>query len=138
MVIRPYQTGDEAAVIDLWRRCDLIYPQNDPVKDIQRKIEVRPDLFLVGVENSEVVATVMAGYEGHRGVVNYVAIAPEYQHKGYGKQIMDAAEELLRRSGCVKINLNVRSGNEQVITFYEKLGYAVDAVVCMGKRLEYD
>ena len=138
MHIRAFQSEDEPAVIDLWRRCGLLRPVNDPAKDIRRKLQVRPELFLVGVEGQEIVASVMAGYEGHRGSVNYVAVAPEYQRKGYGKQIMDEAERLLRLAGCAKINLNVRNGNESVIEFYKSIGYSLDPVVCMGKRLEFD
>ncbi|HZV12761.1 MAG TPA: GNAT family acetyltransferase [Candidatus Kapabacteria bacterium] len=138
MRIRPYQTEDEAAVIELWRGCGLVRPVNDPGKDIHRKLQVRPDLFLVGVEGSAVVATVMAGYEGHRGCVNYVAVSPEHRRKGYGRQIMEEAERMLRQAGCPKINLNVRIGNEAVIEFYKSLGYAVDNVIGMGKRLVND
>ena len=83
MNIRPYQPGDEQAVIELWRRCDLIRPLNDPHEDIRRKRQVNPELFLVGELDGKVIASVMAGYEGHRGWLNYVAVAPEYQRKGY-------------------------------------------------------
>jgi len=138
MLIRAYQHEDEAAVIELWRRCNLLHPKNDPARDIRRKLQVRPEMFLVGVLDSEVIATVMSGYEGHRGSINYVAVAPEHQRKGYGKQIMDEAERLLRQSGCPKINLNVRTNNASVIEFYKRIGYAVDEVVCLGKRLEHD
>ena len=72
----------EAAVIALWGRCGLLRPWNDPRKDIRRKLHVQPELFLVGVREGEVVATVMAGYEGHRGWVNYLAVAPEQQQSG--------------------------------------------------------
>lgn len=99
MQIRPYQAKDETAVVELWRRCGLIRPVNDPGKDIRRKLQVSPDLFLVGVEGPEIVATVMAGYEGHRGCINYVAVSPEHQRKGFGRQIMEEAERLCRRSG---------------------------------------
>lgn len=136
--IRPFHPDDEPAVISLWRRCDLVRPWNDPSKDIKRKLRVRPDLFLVGVINEEIVASVMAGYDGHRGWLNYLAVAPEHQRLGYGRAIVEHAERMLREEGCTKINLQVRTSNQAVIDFYKKVGYSMDDVVSMGKRLEHD
>ena len=138
MFIRPYQHEDESQVIDLWKRCELTRPWNDPAKDIRRKLAVSPDLFLVGVEGDKIIAAVMAGYEGHRGWINYLAVSPELRRRGLGRQIMDEAERLLREAGCPKINLQVRSTNRYVIEFYRAIGYTVDDVVSLGKRLEHD
>lgn len=138
MQIRPFQLDDEEAVISLWRSCDLVRPWNDPSKDIRRKLQVRPELFLVGLLDGRVIACVMAGYEGHRGWLNYLAVAPEHQRRGYARAIVDEAEQLLRAAGCPKINLQVRTSNRGVIEFYQRLGYSVDDVVSMGKRLEHD
>jgi ribosomal protein S18 acetylase RimI-like enzyme len=138
MLIRPYQPTDESAVIDLWHRCGLVRPWNDPKKDIARKLLVRPDLFIVGINDDKIVATAMAGYEGHRGWINYLAVAPEHRREGFARQIMEHAEKLLREAGCPKINLQVRSSNSEVIEFYRRIGYAVDDVVSMGKRLIHD
>lgn len=138
MQIRPFAPADEPAVIALWERCHLTRPWNDPRKDIARKLQVRPDLFLVGTLDGEVVATVMAGYEGHRGWMNYLAVDPEHQRRGYGRGIVAAAEQLLRDAGCPKINLQVRTTNTEVIAFYQSLGYVLDDVVSLGKRLEHD
>ena len=138
MIIRPYEHDDETAVIDLWARCGLARPWNDPKKDIARKLLVRPDLFLVGIIDSQLVATAMAGYEGHRGWINYLAVAPEQRRVGIAREIMARAETLLREAGCPKINLQVRSTNSEVIEFYKRIGYAVDDVVSMGKRLIHD
>ena len=138
MKIRVFHPNDEEAVISLWRNCDLIRAWNDPHKDIQRKLQVRPDLFLVGLVDDCIVACVMAGYEGHRGWLNYLAVAPEHQRRGHARAIVDEAERLLRAAGCPKINLQVRTSNHDVIEFYRRLGYSVDDVVSMGKRLERD
>jgi len=116
----------------------LLRPWNDPHRDIQRKLRVRPDLFLVGLVDGQVVASVMAGYEGHRGWLNYLAVAPEWQRRGYARAIVAEAERLLREAGCPKINLQVRTSNQAVIEFYRRLGYAPDDVVSLGKRLEPD
>jgi len=138
MQIRPFQPQDEEAVVSLWRRCDLVRPWNDPKKDIRRKLGVRPDLSLVGVLNGRIVACVMAGYEGHRGWLNYLAVDPEHQRHGLARAIVTEAEGLLRQAGCPKINLQIRTSNHGVIEFYRRLGYSTDDVVSMGKRLEHD
>ncbi len=138
MNIRLFQPADEAAVITLWEACDLLRPWNDPHKDIARKLQVQPELFLVGLEDEKIVGTVMAGYEGHRGWVNYLAVSLEQRGRGWGRQLMDEAETRLHALGCPKINLQVRSGNAGVRQFYESIGYTLDEVVSFGKRLEAD
>ena len=85
MHIRPFEASDEEAVVALWQRCGLTRPWNDPRKDIRRKLRVRPDLFLVGVLDGEIVATAMAGYEGHRGWISYLGVVPEQRRKGFGR-----------------------------------------------------
>jgi ribosomal protein S18 acetylase RimI-like enzyme len=138
MEIRPFKPEDEGAVISLWERCSLTRPWNDPRKDIRRKLQVRPDLFLVGILEGRVVATVMAGYDGHRGWINYLGVDPEHRREGLGRLLMAEAERRLRDAGCPKINLQVRCGNQEVIAFYRSLGFALDDVVSLGKRLEHD
>jgi ribosomal protein S18 acetylase RimI-like enzyme len=138
MQIRPYTVSDEDGVVRLWGRCGLICGWNDPFKDIRRKLAVGRELFLVGELDGEIIACVMAGYEGHRGWLNYLAVSPEHQGRGFARAIVEEAERLLREAGCPKINLQVRSSNHGVIAFYRKLGYAVDDVVSLGKRLERD
>ena len=136
--IRPYRESDQDAVVELWRECGLVAPQNDPVKDIRRKLGVQRDLFLVGLLGDRLVATVMAGYEGHRGWINYLAVAIDCRRRGFGRRLMDEAETLLRAAGCPKVNLQVRSSNTDVIGFYRDIGYTVEDRVSMGKRLEED
>ena len=138
MMIRPYEPADEEAVVALWHRCGLSRPWNDPRKDLARKRKVRPDLFLVGVVEGAVVATVMVGYDGHRGWVYYLGVDPAHQRGGLGRALMDEAERLLRAEGCPKINLQVRTSNLGAVEFYRKVGYALDEVVSLGKRLEKD
>ena len=138
MIIRVFEESDRQNVIALWRECGLVVPQNNPNKDIDRKIKVDPDLLLVGCVNTEIVATVMGGYEGHRGWINYLAVSPKFQRKGYGKAIMQAVEASLKEKGCPKINLQVRETNSKVIKFYSSLGYGDDNVISLGKRLEFD
>jgi ribosomal protein S18 acetylase RimI-like enzyme len=138
MNIRPFHPADTDAVITLWQRCDLVCPQNDPRKDIARKLAVRPDLFLVAVIDHALVGTVMAGYEGHRGWINYLAVDPDHRLRGLGRQLMLEAERLLHAAGCPKINLQIRTTNHAVIAYYRALGFTPDDVLSMGKRLQHD
>lgn len=135
MKIRPYRESDEAAVVALWEACGLTRPWNDPRRDIARKLTVQSELFLVGTLDDAVVASAMAGFDGHRGWVNYLAVAPGVQQQSYGRQLMAEIETLLHARGCPKINLQVRTGNAGVLAFYRKLGYVEDDVVSLGKRL---
>ncbi|MBT4126404.1 MAG: GNAT family acetyltransferase [Chloroflexi bacterium] len=135
MEIRTFQESDRGAVIDLWRKCELVRPQNDPDQDIDLKMSFQAELFLVGVDGDSLVGSVMAGYEGHRGWINYLAVDPDQQSNGLGAALMERSEELLRELGCVKINLQVRSNNDKVIGFYGAIGYSQDEVISMGKRL---
>ncbi|MFF2494949.1 GNAT family acetyltransferase [Agromyces sp. NPDC058064] len=150
--IRPFAVGDTEAVVALWRAAGLVKPWNDPYLDIERKLTVQPELFLVaeadgssearvqaGAQSSAVVVgTAMVGYDGHRGWVNYLAVADPARGTGLGRLLMDEAERLLIERGCPKLNLQVRSSNTEVIAFYERLGYAVDDAVSLGKRLIED
>jgi len=138
LFIRPFQTEDEASVVSLWQLCELTVPWNNPYKDIARKLKVQPELFLVGMLDSLLIATVMGGYDGHRGWINYLAVHPDFQGQGYAQQVMENVESELRKRGCPKINLQIRSGNARVMAFYQKLGFTDDQALSMGKRLEED
>jgi ribosomal protein S18 acetylase RimI-like enzyme len=138
MKIRSFRSADVPAVIALWDACGLVVPWNDPSCDIQRKMKVQPEMFLVGGVGDSIVASVMAGFDGHRGWINYLAVHPDFRRSGYGRQLMDEAETLLRKAGCPKINLQVRSTNHDVIAFYQRIGFKQDDVVSYGKRLVDD
>jgi ribosomal protein S18 acetylase RimI-like enzyme len=138
MHIRAFQAADEEALVELWRQCSLVRPVNNPHRGIQRKLRVRPEWFLVGILDGQLVASVMAGYEGHRGWLNYVAVAPAFRRRGLGRMILAEAERLLREAGCPKINLQVRRTNLEAVEFYRSIGYSTDDVASMGKRLEHD
>jgi ribosomal protein S18 acetylase RimI-like enzyme len=138
MKIRPFHETDTEAVVRLWEQCGLTRPWNNPHKDIERKLTTQRELFLVGELEGVVIGSVMAGYDGHRGWVNYLAIAPEHQRKDYGRQLMEHVEHQLRERGCPKLNLQVRTSNERALGFYARLGYVQDQVVSLGKRLISD
>ncbi|WP_243648389.1 GNAT family acetyltransferase [Agromyces fucosus] len=136
--IRSFDVADTEPVVELWRSAGLVVPWNDPYRDIERKLAVQPELFLVGESDGAVVATAMIGYDGHRGWVNYLAVDLERRGERLGALLMAEAERLLTERGCPKLNLQVRSTNTGVIEFYRSLGYRVDEVVSLGKRLVPD
>lgn len=136
--IRPFADADEPAVVALWKRAGITRPWNDPAKDVARKQRVQRDLFLVAVQDDAVVGTVMAGYDGHRGWANYLAVDPSKQRQGIGRALMAAAEAGVRALGCPKLSVQVRADNPDALAFYDRLGFARDEVVSMGKRLEHD
>lgn len=135
--VRSYLESDEAELLQLWRDA---FPDNpvwkDPRDDIRRKLTVQRELLLVGRWEQRLVASVMAGYDGHRGWIYYVAVAPDCRRQGFGSQIVVAAEERLIQLGCAKINLQVRPHNRQVVAFYERLGYLVEPRISMSKRID--
>lgn len=136
--IRPFDPADEDAVVELWRRCDLLRPWNDPRRDVARKLTVQRELFLLAVEGDAVLGSVMAGYDGHRGWVNYLAVDPGARGRGIGRALMSRAESTLLDLGCPKVNLQVRATNADAIGFYRRLGYLDDDVVSLGRRLVRD
>jgi ribosomal protein S18 acetylase RimI-like enzyme len=136
-----YESDDEAAVMALWTNCGLMRAWNDPKKDIARKSTIQPEWFLVGVDDAQdnnVIASAMFGYDGHRGWVNYLAVSPACQRRGYARQLMVCGEALLMAAGCPKLNLQLRTSNADVLNFYEHIGYRLDDVVSLGKRLISD
>lgn len=139
MHIRPFRAADRSAVIALWDAAGLLRPWNDPDRDIDRKLSLDDELFLVGERDTgELVAVAMVGYDGHRGWVNYLGVDPAHQGLGLGRAMMREAERRLLALGCPKLNLQVRSGNASVLAFYRALGYEIDETVSLGKRLIVD
>ncbi len=136
--IRPYRAEDETAVIDLWRQCELIVPWNNPRTDIMRKCADSPELFFIGLIDNDIIATCMAGYDGHRGWIYYLAVAGAWQRQGIATRLVRHAEASLTELGCAKIDLMVRNTNDSVIAFYKSIGYGDDPVVVLSKRLLED
>jgi ribosomal protein S18 acetylase RimI-like enzyme len=153
--IRAFRNGDRAAVEALWTR---VFPddppRNAPALMIENKLEVQPELLLVGevdgvdaaaaaaggagavgAVGARIVGAVMAGYDGVRGWIYHLAVAPEFRRRGYGAQLVRAAEAGLRTLGCAKVNLQVRASNREVIAFYRSVGYEVEERVSMGRRI---
>ena len=138
LVLRSYEPGDREALVALWSICELTRPWNNPHRDIDRKLARDGDNLLVLEEDNQLIGSVMVGYEGHRGWVNYLAVHPDHQRQGLGRLLMNEAERRLRDLGCAKVNLQVRASNETAREFYRQIGYTVDEAVSFGKRLAHD
>jgi ribosomal protein S18 acetylase RimI-like enzyme len=134
--VRAYEAGDEEAVVALWDAC---FPDgrawNQPRAIIRRKLAVQPDLLLVGTLQARLVATVAVGWDGHRGWLYHLAVAPDCRRRGFGARMVREAESRLRALGCPKVNLQILAGNRDVVAFYERLGYETEDRVSMGKRI---
>jgi ribosomal protein S18 acetylase RimI-like enzyme len=134
--IRPFQAGDRAEVIALWAEVFADDPPaNAPARMIDIKLRVQPELFLVGLVDGALVATVLAGFDGVRGWIHRLAVQPRCRRQAIGTQMMRAAEAGLHGLGCPKINLQVRSTNAAVVAFYESLGYATEDRISLGRVL---
>jgi ribosomal protein S18 acetylase RimI-like enzyme len=136
--VRSYRLGDAESLVSLWVLCGLTRPWNDPFRDIERKISVDPDGLLVLEGDGQLIGAIMIGYDGHRGWINYLAVHPEHRRRGLGRVLVSAAEQRLVKLGCPKVNLQVRASNQEAVAFYRVVGYVVDDVVSMGRRVEND
>ena len=135
---RQFHPDDTEQIVALWQACGLTRPWNDPRKDIERKLQEEPELFIVAEREGELLGSVMAGYDGHRGWIYYLSVLPAQQAQGVGKSLVLQAEQKLLAKGCPKIQLMIRSDNSSVRAFYSALGYESADVVVMGKRLIED
>lgn len=135
-MIRTAKGDDRAAVLALWEACGLTRPWNDAAADFTRAVEGTGSTILLDESDGRVVATVMVGDDGHRGWVYYLGVAPDQRSSGLGRILMDAAEAWLRDRDAPKIQLMVRDDNEPAIGFYKALGYELQSVVTIGKRLD--
>lgn len=136
--IRSFDSDDTDAVVALWQASGLVRPWNDPRRDIERKLTTQPELFLVGTVAESLAATAMVGYDGHRGWVNYLAVADAFRRRGHARAMMDEAEHRLLLLGCPKLNLQLRRTNTAALGFYQALGYVEDDAMSLGKRLIVD
>ena len=138
LTYRDFMADDTESVVGLWHACGLTRPWNDPQKDIARKLTDRNGAFWVVEDAGDIIATVMIGYDGHRGTINYLAVTPAAQERGIGRELMRRAEAYLIDLGCPKVSFCVRKDNLPVLSFYDRLGYEIDDVHFLGKRLIAD
>jgi ribosomal protein S18 acetylase RimI-like enzyme len=135
--IKEFLEADRPSVIALWQRCGLTRPWNDPGTDIDLAVRELNATLLVGMADEAIIASLMVGFDGHRGWVYYLAVEPGWQRKGIGRQMMLAAEDWLKVRDAPKIQLMVRHDNGAALGFYEALGYAVQETTVLGRRLHY-
>lgn len=135
--IRQYADAtDRTHVVELWRRVfGYETAHNEPNLAISKKIAIKDSLFFVAVEGKEVIGTIMAGYDGHRGWLYSVAVDPKRRLCGLGRSLVEHAERALADLGCMKVNLQLMATNEATAAFYKSLGYIVEPRVSMGKVL---
>ncbi|PCD03121.1 GNAT family acetyltransferase [Sphingomonas spermidinifaciens] len=135
-MIRPFEAGDMAGLDALWRTC---FPDDPPRNaapvSVPEKLRVEPGSVLVAEDAGRIVGSIMHGYDGHRGWLWGVAVAPSHRGQGLGAALVRAAEAALAARGCLKVNLQVRKGNAAVTAFYERLGYTIEPRISMGKLL---
>lgn len=123
-------------VIALWKAVfGYEAPHNEPALVIDKKLAVEDGLFFVALIREDVVGTIMAGYDGHRGWIYSLAVALAHRRRGVGSQLVAVAERTLASKGCAKVNLQIMEGNESVTAFYASLGFSIENRVSMGKRL---
>jgi ribosomal protein S18 acetylase RimI-like enzyme len=136
LAIADIADADVAAVIALWQACGLTRPWNDPAADIALARRGPHSTVLIGRDGDAIVATAMVGHDGHRGWVYYVATDPDRRAKGYGRAIMNAAEDWLRAIGIAKLQLLVRRDNAKAGAFYQSIGYAEAQTIVFAKWLD--
>ncbi len=135
IIIRNFNTADKTQVINLWHLCGLIVPSNNPEKDIELKMKFQPELFFVAELDKMIIGSVMAGYDGHRGWLNYLGVHPLHRGTGCGKSLVEFSLQKFKELDCPKVNLQVRSSNTGVIDFYKKLGFLDHDVIGMQLKL---
>jgi ribosomal protein S18 acetylase RimI-like enzyme len=135
-MITPATASDAPAVIALWHACGLTRPWNDPQADFTLALATATSTILLARSEGAITGSIMVGFDGHRGWVYYLAAHPDWQRRGIGRALMAAAEDWLRERGAPKIQLMVRQGNADALGFYAELGYEVQPVATLGRRLD--
>lgn len=135
MDTRSYRPEDFAAVVALWNACGLHPSRSDTPESLARKLERDPDLFLVVEEGGRLVASILGSYDGRRGWINRLAVAPDLRGRAVGRKLVEIVEQRLAARGCDKVNLLIEPDNRAVIDYYDRLGYRADALTFMEKWL---
>lgn len=134
--IRSYCHDDKDSVISLWKEVfNSQKPHNDPEIAINMKIKQDDGLFFVAEEDNHIVGTIIAGFDGHRGWLYSLAVIPQYRRMGVGTSLVNKAMLELRKIGCLKVNLQINSENNEVIDFYKKIGFSIEDRISMGIRI---
>ncbi|SDA20458.1 GNAT family acetyltransferase [Sphingomonas sp. NFR15] len=137
-MIAEASASDAAAVVALWRACGLTRPWNDPDADFALALATATSTVLVARDGTDAIGSVMVGFDGHRGWIYYLAVAPERRRSGLGRALMAAAQAWLAARGVPKVQLMVREGNATALGFYEALGLERQPIVVFGRFLGGD
>ena len=133
--VRPYQDADRDALVRLWSE---VFPDdpahNDPARVIAAKLDV-DDMIFVAESNGDLIGACIAGYDGHRGWLYAVAVRDSRRRSGTGSALVHHAIRALEARGCIKVNLQIRAGNDAVVGFYKSLGFTVEDRISMGALL---
>ncbi len=135
IILRRYAPADHAAAIALWHACGLHPGQSDTPEGLVRKLERDPDLFILAIDNGAVIGSVMGSYDGRRGWINRLAVAPTHRGQGLADRLMDEVQRRMVAIGCVKVNLLIEPENAGVQAYYERLGFGADPLIFMEKWL---
>jgi ribosomal protein S18 acetylase RimI-like enzyme len=136
LAVTPMADGDVATVVELWQRCGLTRPWNDPSADLAFARRGPNSAVLVGRRDGAIVATVMVGHDGHRGWFYYLGVDPPQQGRGFGRAMTQAGEAWLLARGVAKAQLMVRADNDRVRAFYQALGYGEQQRIIFAKWLD--
>ena len=136
MTIHAADPAERDATVALWELAGLTRPWNDPVRDFDLALSNPGSTILLARDGGRLVGSVMVGFDGHRGWVYYLASNPDCRRRGIGRALMNAAEEWLRTRDCPKIQLMVRGDNQSARGFYDAIGYDIQDVVTIGRRLD--
>ncbi|KSV18390.1 acetyltransferase [Dehalococcoides mccartyi] len=133
---RQYKRSDRKNVLGLWKICKLTHPWETPQKDIDQRIKTSPDLFLVCLNDNNIIATVMGRCDENRGWIEYLAVHPSFRRKKIGRQLIKIIEDRLLKKGCDEIDLLLQQDNQEATNFLQMVGYRIINMTYMGKRLQ--
>ncbi len=133
--IKEFKPCDREPVVSLWERCGLTRPWNNPHEDFDLATASASSTILVGRLDGRIIASVMVGFDGHRGWLYYLTVDPSYQGNGFGRELVAAAEEWLKAKGAPKADLMVRHDNADAVRFYKRMGHAPQDVTTLGEKL---
>ena len=135
--ISAYEDSHLPGLEALWKQCLPDDPLWEAAEGTHSASRSQSTLRLVASDGDEVIGSIMAGYDGHRGWLYALAVLPVYRFDQVATTLVIEAEKNLRAIGCSKINLQIRGANAKAQQFYRTLGYATEDRISMGKRLEF-
>lgn len=132
--LRAATEHDADAVIAIWQACDLTRPWNDPRADFMRAIAHSASTIIIAEDGASIVGTAMTGFDGHRGWIYYLGVAPDHRGQGIARHLLDHACDWLKLRGCPKVELMLRERNSAA-ELYEHLGWELQPVRVFARWL---